>query len=111
MLLVLSLPGCLILDFNEQFAEDLVPDINQTNEIVKNEAMALFHEKKSSFDEEEWEKGPCLGFVNDDWVADVVHQPMGEVDWDLRNQCTQYYDGDASHYVLLDFDGGVVVIK
>ena len=102
-ILMTSMSGCLILDLNQQLADDLVPGENDLENILKNEAIALFHEKKGILTEEEWEKGPCLGYVNDDWVADVVHRPMGDVDWDMKNQCHQYYDGDASHYILLDF--------
>ena len=50
-------------------------------------------------------RGPCLGVIKPDWVADVAHDPRQDVDDDPANQCPQYRSGEADHFVELDPDG------
>jgi hypothetical protein len=50
------------------------------------------------------EDGPCLTDINSrwnvrDWVCDVAHDPRQDVDNDPKNQCTEYREGEASHFV------------
>ena len=50
------------------------------------------------------EDGPCLTDINarwnvDDWVCDVAHDPRQEVDNMNANQCTEYREGEATHFV------------
>jgi hypothetical protein len=52
--------------------------------------------------------GPCLGIVAPDWVADVAHDPREDVDDDPANQCAEYRDGTAHHFVELDPNGRLI---
>jgi hypothetical protein len=52
--------------------------------------------------------GPCLGVVAPDWVADVAHDPREDVDDDPANQCAEYRDGTAHHFVELDPNGRLI---
>ena len=47
-------------------------------------------------------RGPCLGVIKPDWVADVAHDPRRPVDDEPQNQCQAYRDGRAHHFVELD---------
>ena len=53
-------------------------------------------------------RGPCLGPIKLDWVADVAHDPRTDVDDEPRNQCEAYRNGDADHFVELDPDGNFI---
>jgi hypothetical protein len=55
--------------------------------------------------------GPCLGSIGDDWVVDIAHNPRIDVDEDPVNQCLEYRNGSASHFVELDTDGNLIRIK
>jgi hypothetical protein len=50
-------------------------------------------------------RGPCLGVIKDDWVADVAHDPRQDVDDEPANQCEAYRSGEADHFVELDPEG------
>jgi hypothetical protein len=56
-------------------------------------------------------RGPCLGVVADDWVADVAHDPREDVDDEPENQCAAYREGRAHHFVELDPDGELIRSK
>lgn len=52
-------------------------------------------------------KGPCLSDNNPDWavnnwVCDIAHSPRQEADNDPANQCLEYREGRASHFVEVD---------
>jgi hypothetical protein len=53
-------------------------------------------------------RGPCLGVIKPDWVADVAHDPREDVDDRPENQCRAYREGDADHFVELDPDGNFI---
>lgn len=51
--------------------------------------------------------GPCLSDINsvwniDDWVCDVAHEPRQDVDNLPENQCQEYREGKAHHFVEVD---------
>jgi hypothetical protein len=50
--------------------------------------------------------GPCLtdGGVDfyDDWVCDVAHSPRQDVDNLPENQCQEFRNGEAHHFVEVD---------
>ena len=50
-------------------------------------------------------RGPCLGVIKEDWVADVAHDPRQDIDDEPENQCEAYRSGEADHFVELDPDG------
>jgi hypothetical protein len=56
-------------------------------------------------------RGPCLGEIMPDWVADVVHNPRQPIDEDPANQCYDYRKGKAHHFVELDTNGELVRVK
>jgi len=48
--------------------------------------------------------GPCLSDDNDkwnveDWVCDVAHNPRQEIDNLRENQCRDFYEGKAHHFI------------
>ena len=104
--------GCILQDVNTDLAYKIV-DVNDDSDMaIEWEARALFEQRKQDFSPEEWEKGPCLGVLNDSWVVDVVHRHRTQVDDDLDNQCRQYYeDENYQYYVLIDFDGNIIKKK
>jgi hypothetical protein len=53
-------------------------------------------------------RGPCLGVIKPDWVADVAHDPRQDVDDEPQNQCAAYREGKAHHFVELDPDGNYI---
>jgi hypothetical protein len=55
--------------------------------------------------------GPCLGVVQDGWVADVAHDPREPVDDRPENQCQAFRSGEADHFVELDPDGNVIRVE
>jgi hypothetical protein len=53
--------------------------------------------------------GPCLSDTGggehwdiDDWVCDVAHDPREDVDNLPENQCQEFREGKASHFVEVD---------
>jgi hypothetical protein len=50
-------------------------------------------------------RGPCLGVIEEGWVADVAHDPRQLVDDEPANQCEAYRSGDVDHFVELDPQG------
>jgi hypothetical protein len=51
--------------------------------------------------------GPCLSDNNpewdiEDWVCDVAHDPREDVDNLAENQCQDYREGKANHFVEVD---------
>jgi hypothetical protein len=43
--------------------------------------------------------GPCLGVAGEDWVCDVAHSPRAPVDNLPENQCADFREGRAHHFV------------
>ncbi len=48
--------------------------------------------------------GPCLSDGNNewnynDWVCDVVHVPRNDIDNLEENQCSEFRNGNANHFV------------
>ena len=55
--------------------------------------------------------GPCIAENLPrlpEWVADVAHDPREGIDDASENQCRRYRDGEASHFVELTPDGGLI---
>lgn len=46
--------------------------------------------------------GPCLGIMAPDWVGDVAHNPRQAVDNLPENQCPEFREGKAHHFVEVD---------
>lgn len=103
--------GCWLLELNSKLAMNLMPGFEHNNEVLINEAQSLYIEKRDSFSASEWVNGPCLGMINDEWVVDVSHSPRLPLDDDLNNQCSEYYDGRAKHFIELSPDGILLNMK
>jgi hypothetical protein len=63
---------------------------------------------KALFNGVDLRRGPCLGVIKKDWVADVVHEPRKDIDDKPANQCAAYRDGRAHHFVELNRHGDYV---
>ncbi|MBI5871817.1 hypothetical protein HZB88_01910 [archaeon] len=46
--------------------------------------------------------GPCLGIATYNWVCDIAHNPRQEIDNLPENQCADYSEGRAEHFVEVD---------
>jgi hypothetical protein len=58
---------------------------------------------------EEIANGPCLSeSLTSGWVADLVHNPRQAVDDEPANQCQNYRNGTAKHFVEIDLNGNFV---
>jgi len=44
-------------------------------------------------------QGPCLGMIADDYVCDVAHSPRELSDNLPQNQCAEFREGRAHHFV------------
>ena len=58
-------------------------------------------------------KGPCLSdddpdWTIENWVCDVAHSPRQEVDNDPANQCQDYREGRARHFIEVDPDCNLI---
>jgi hypothetical protein len=51
---------------------------------------------------EDLSMSPCLGVVAPDWVGDVAHNPRSEIDNLPENQCSDFREGKAHHFVEVD---------
>ncbi|MFH1376582.1 MAG: hypothetical protein ABIH25_03010 [Candidatus Woesearchaeota archaeon] len=51
--------------------------------------------------------GPCLSdnnpdWIYDDWVCDVAHEPRIDIDDLPENQCEEFRNGLANHFIEVD---------
>jgi hypothetical protein len=84
------------------------PSPSAKDDALKN-ALNLYAAKKSAG--ADLSTGPCLGQVAPDWVADIAHNPRQKVDDIAENQCRDFLDGNAHHFVELDPDGKLIRIN
>jgi len=85
--------------------------IRQVQPAVQNLAIAqakeVYQQKKALGDD--FTDGPCLTErLMDDWVVDIVHNPRLESDDLPNNQCQNFLNGTAHHFVELDIEGNLV---
>ncbi len=81
------------------------PAFTGADDILKN-ALNLYLEKRR--EEVDMEDGPCLGKIADDWVLDIVHNPRQPVDNKPQNQCQDFIEGKAHHFIELDPEGKLI---
>ncbi|MFC1662920.1 hypothetical protein ACFL04_02000 [Patescibacteria group bacterium] len=86
-----------------------VPEAVVEQQILLLAAQALYQEANGSNINLAY--GPCLGLIGDDWVVDIAHVPRESYDEDSDNQCPEYQNGTASHFIELDPDGNLLRIK
>lgn len=97
---------------------ELIPkrDISEVNldqrmlmEDILKEAKEVLDQKIE--DEEDTVKGPCLlnpSTINQDWVVDIAHEPRETEDDKPENQCSEYKDGKAKHFIEVDESGKMI---
>ena len=97
-LVSLAAPGCGGDDVSEEERDRAVGAAKQAYEAAVAEG-------------EELDVGPCIAEKlpgMPDWVADIAHDPRGDVDDEPENQCRRYRDGEASHFVELTPEGELI---
>lgn len=108
--LALAVVGGLLLFSYSQKSQNQTPKENQTSqdtiELAKQKAQELYSQKKK--EGTNFSQGPCLGTIMDDWVADIAHSSRQTVDDQPENQCLDFAEGRASHFVELDPEGNFI---
>lgn len=87
-------------EVKEQQADTRIDD-----EALKNALNLYAEQKKKGTD---LSNGPCLGAVAPDWVLDIVHNPRQVVDDKEENQCREFREGKARHFIEFDPDGKLI---
>lgn len=59
----------------------------------------------------DFERSPCLGKIDKDWMLDIAHLPRQEMDDFPENQCRDYREGKVGHFVEMTPKGEVIVIN
>lgn len=121
VILTLGLSGCSL----KQTAKDAVNTAQQTADVATgvtalqlkekadkslatSKALEEFKTKKVIL-EEDWSNGPCLDEnLLPNWVADIAHNPRQSVDDQPANQCQNFRNGTAKHFVELDLEGNLI---
>ncbi len=90
LLAVMGMCGCI---YKEKESDEI-------KEII-NDCIALCEEARANMN---LSHGPCLSDNNpkwkhEGWVCDVAHSPRLPVDNLPENQCREYREGKASHFV------------
>ena len=80
-------------------------DFKGNEDAFKNALNLYIKNKQEGLD---MTSGPCLGKVADDWVLDIAHKPRQKVDDDPKNQCADFREGRAHHFIELDEDGKLI---
>lgn len=75
------------------------------DEALKNALNLYIKKKEEGLD---FTNGPCLGMVAPDWVLDIAHNPHQSVDDEPENQCADFREGRAHHFIELDPDGQLI---
>lgn len=61
---------------------------------------------------EDFSSGPCLSNnLMPNWVADIAHSPRQSIDDLPENQCPNYIQGKAQHFVELDLQGNLIRVQ
>jgi hypothetical protein len=105
---VLVVLGIIALIFFKVYAPKAAKIQADNNELIRK-AKVLFTTQSKII--KDMAVGPCLGFINDDYVVDVVNNPRTAVDDDPKNQCESYTLGQAKHFIELDTKGNFVRMK
>jgi len=79
------------------------------SDIAVQKAKAIFQELKDRG--VDFSSGPCIAEnLMPDWVADVAHNPRQPVDNLPQNQCQNFRNGKANHFIELNPSGDVIKI-
>jgi hypothetical protein len=108
--ILVLLMGVLLVSGCTQAGSDMYRQTHEmqttTEEKAKLECVFLCESMKSKID---LSNGPCLSDDNpdwdvEDWVCDVAHSPREPVDNLPENQCQDYRERKATHFVEVDPD-------
>jgi hypothetical protein len=58
-----------------------------------------------------FESGPCLGKIDDDWVVDIAHVPRRKVDDLSQNQCKDRLLKKIRHFVEMSPAGEIIIME
>jgi hypothetical protein len=86
-----------------QSTQEAAPAVG--DDILKN-ALNLYIQKKA--ENTNFSEGPCLGLATEDWVVDIAHSPRQPQDDKAQNQCPDFREGRAHHFIELDPDGKLI---
>lgn len=109
VILILVLAACSKKDSgsqNQPTAQNNLLTNKVTSDLALKSALNIFSVKRNSG--EDLENGPCLGWVAPDWVADIAHNPRQPQDDKPENQCVDFLEGRAHHFVELDPEGKLI---
>lgn len=81
------------------------PKFEGEDEILRN-ALNLYVKKKE--EGVDFSNGPCLGMIAQDWVLDIAHNPRLLIDDKAQNQCADFREGRAHHFIELDEEGNLI---
>jgi len=95
--------------------KDIGPEAVLNMEKVLERAYEIYALKKK--EGADFSSGPCISEdlfpeatrPEDKWVVDIAHNPREAIDNLEENQCANFREGRAKHFVELDLDG--VLIK
>jgi len=88
----------------------------QTSQSVKEQAvfscLKLCKDNPQNLD---YANGPCLSDNNtewniNDWVCDIAHSPRQPVDDIAENQCSEFREGKARHFVEVGPDCNLIKV-
>lgn len=88
--------------------EESTPASNalKDNDEILKAALNLYIQKKEAGIN--FTNGPCLGLITQDWVLDIAHDPRQPQDEKPENQCADFREGSANHYIEIDPDGKLI---
>ncbi len=89
LILILVLAGCISAK-------------NEDQKSIIDDCITLCKEFKSK--NMDLSRGPCLSdnnpsWIHKNWVCDVAHKPRKEIDNLPENQCKEFREGKAHHFV------------
>lgn len=114
LILIVILTGCAKTGEKTAETASVVEETKQTpetkdiSEIAVERCIELC--RKQAVD---LSNGPCLSDNNPewdvkDWVCDIAHSPRQEVDNIKENQCEDFQNGKAEHFVEVDANCGFI---
>lgn len=100
----------LMLIFDVQSVRNGQSDSSDFEQAILGKAKEIYKGKKAQG--VDITSGPCLSEdIEIDWVLDIAHSPREPIDDLAENQCQNYRQGKAKHYIELDTNGKLIKIK
>ncbi len=96
--------------FNSAVRGTYKPGLSDEIDNMVGRAQKLYGDRKAIGID--FSTGPCLtNDLDQDWVADLAHNPRQDLDDFPENQCPAFIEGRATHFVELDLEGEVIRVK